>query len=226
MRLTEDYIKNKQNKRDGNIYNIYDDVNIYILSELPEFVNIGHVANFLKSNIPTHFFHNVDGIYITEIPEFKARDINAIYKDGAIYITGHQDSEDDLLDDIIHELAHALEHTFSDLIYSDASLKREFLNKRIAFWDIIQEKDKSLYSDFISPHYSKRLDDFFYRELGYDYIEEVCPQMFVTPYAITSLREYWATGVEFYMLHGKKEVKLRCPALFTKIEQVLRSEYE
>ena len=56
MRLTEAYIKNKQTRGDGNIYNIYEDVNIYILSDLPEFVDIGHVAHFLKKQHSITFF--------------------------------------------------------------------------------------------------------------------------------------------------------------------------
>ena len=59
--------------------------------------------------------------------EFEERDINAFYKDNAIYVTPSQIDEKDLFDDIVHEIAHSVEEQNYHTIYGDNLLKKEFL---------------------------------------------------------------------------------------------------
>lgn len=225
MNLIENYIRysSQKSRKDENMFNIYGNVKLYVLSELPRYVNLHYIVNFIRDNIPFKFFHGVDGIYISELPEFKERDINAIFKDGAIYVTGQQDSDEDLLDDIVHELGHAVEEIFPNTIYSDNSIKREFLNKRVQFYNRLEEDmiTRKQYDNFISPDYSQELDLFFYEHLGYDTIEEIGGDLFLSPYAITSIREYWAVGFETYYLEDKYRVQQMSPALFDKINEIL-----
>jgi hypothetical protein len=59
--------------------------------------------------------------------------VNALYEDGAIYITNNQTDEMDMIDDIVHELAHSVENNFPDVIYGDGKLEAEFLRKKTCF---------------------------------------------------------------------------------------------
>jgi hypothetical protein len=42
--------------------------------------------------------------------------------------------------------------------------------------------------------------------------------LFPSPYAATSVREYFARGFEEYTMSNKKELKQSCPVLYNKIE--------
>ena len=72
------------------------------------------------------------------------RDVNALWQNGAIYITNDQDNEMDMIDDLIHEIAHSNEKQYEQIIYEDGALEREFLlrRKKIAF--ILKDKDYNL----------------------------------------------------------------------------------
>ena len=44
--------------------------------------------------------------------------------------------------------------------------------------------------------------------------------MFLTPYSITSLREYWATGFEEYVLGNRLDLKNVCPYINKKLSML------
>jgi len=46
------------------------------------------------------------------------------------------------------------------------------------------------------------------------------PGIFSSPYAITSLREYWAKGFEEYYLGVQQDLKKISPVLFSKLMQI------
>jgi len=48
--------------------------------------------------------------------------------------------------------------------------------------------------------------------------------LFVSPYAITSLREYFSTGFEEYFLKDRNYLKNMSPAIYNKIEGLLEDE--
>jgi len=45
--------------------------------------------------------------------------------------------------------------------------------------------------------------------------------LFYSPYAITSLREYWANGFENYLLGDRERLKDLSPILFRKVEEII-----
>ena len=61
----------------------------------------------------------------------REREINAMYKDGTIYVSNYQSDEEDMVDDIIHEIAHAVEDNYMMQIYGDNQIEVEFLSKRM-----------------------------------------------------------------------------------------------
>ena len=106
--------------------------NIYtfIKDPLPVGFDLDYVLSTIKKTVPEHLVYGLESIYIGQFDELKEKDMDAVYKDGAIYISPDQDNEADLLDDIIHEIAHSLEREHQNLIYGDGNLEREFLGKR------------------------------------------------------------------------------------------------
>ena len=139
-----------------------------------------------------------------------------MYENGAIYISPDQDNEKDLLDDIVHETAHSLENKHQKIIYGGSDLEREFLAKRQTLYHLLEDKriDKKMW---INPRYSAKFDEYLYNTVGYDKLRIVSSGLFYSPYAITSLREYWANGFENYILGDKQLLKDLSPVLYNKL---------
>mgnify|MGYP004456145553 FL=1 len=174
--------------------------------------------------VPEHLMNNIDAFYVGNFKEFakNSREFNAMYKDGAIYISPDQDNEEDLLDDIIHEIAHSLENEYRDIIYGDNTLEFEFLGKRKTLHYLVDKPilDMVYYNN---PDYNATFDKHLYKDIGYDKLRLISAELFYSPYAITSLREYWANGFENYLLGDKLALRDLSPALFSKITEILEN---
>lgn len=225
--MFREYIKSKNSKSRGkaNIYDVSGDTKLFLISPLFEKtgMDIKEVIIQLQKVFPKFLYNGLDGIYVVELPDFKKRNINALYKDGAIYVTGKQDSIEDMLDDIIHEVSHHLEDTCHKLIYGDGKIEKEFLTKRSEFWDRLgssKPNNKKLLYHLLSPDFSEDLD-YFFQELGYDVIESITKDMFCSGYGITSLREYWANSFENFFLKDKDRAQNICPEVCVKIEELV-----
>ena len=74
------------------------------------------------------------------------------------------------------------------------------------------------YAEYKNPEYSKNFDNHLYFEIGYPYLTNVSVNLFYSPYAITSLREYFANGFEAYFtgddIYRLKKVS---PLLYNKL---------
>jgi hypothetical protein len=194
-------------------------------------IDFKKVLSKIEAYLPAYLVQNVEGIYVGEFKEFseRAKNVNAIYKDGVIYVSNQQDDEDDLLDDIVHELAHSTENQYQDLIYGDEQLEAEFLAKRRTLYFLLDRSDLGLEKNlmyFLNPDYSHNFDMFLYKKLGYDYLRNVSASLFYSPYAITSLKEYWANGFESYFLGDRQKLKDLSPVLYNKIKALVEDAEE
>ncbi len=112
-------------------YNMGDSIEIYIKDRIDsDNIDVENVMLKISTSVPSHLLSEVDTIYIGLFSEFEEMETNAMYKDGAIYVTNEQSSEQDLIDDIVHEIAHSLESPYGDILYADGGLEREVLQKR------------------------------------------------------------------------------------------------
>ena len=169
--------------------------------------------------IPEQFLSLIDIVYIGEFNFFE--DTNAVYKDGSLFISNEQDNEDDLLDDVIHEIAHAIEKKYGQLIYSDGLIEREFLFKRKKLKQILDNQGYIVNKhDFLNIEYNKDFDLFLYREIGYDILDMLTVNLLINPYSATSLREYFATGVEEYYMGKRLYLKKICPYIYRNISNL------
>jgi len=181
----------------------------------------------VENLIPEKLVTNIDVIYVGKFPEFENGDtpFNAKYKDDALYITNNQDSENDMIDDIVHEIAHAAEEEFGENIYDDMSVENEFKGKRKRLHDILeQEGYEPNESQFEKTEYDKYLDHYLYNTVGYPTLTSLSMGLFYSPYAITSLREYFANGFENYYLRDSSYLKKISPLLYNKINQLTEGE--
>ena len=62
-------------------------IDVYIKDKLPENIDPEFVFKYINARIPFHLTTGVDIIYIGQFDMFKEKQVNAIFQDGAIYVT-------------------------------------------------------------------------------------------------------------------------------------------
>lgn len=205
---------------------------VHVMQPVTNGVDLPQVLRDIEVRIPEYLTDNFEVIYIGNFDLFhkKGRSFNAAFKDGAIYITNEQDDYDDLIDDIVHEMAHSIERQpkFSDIIYDDGLVEKEFLGKRKRLFYMLDEPMDTMV-DYLNPEYDKKFDMYLYKDIGYDKLRGATHSLFFSPYAITALKEYWANGFENYIVgnfEDRQKLKEISPELFKKIEEILNLDEE
>lgn len=202
-------------------------VDIFIKDGLVSDIDVDFVIRYISSRLPEHLMVSVDIIYIGHFKMLVDREVNAMYQDGAIFISNEQDNEMDMIDDLIHEIAHSNESRFQDIVYGDGKLQIEFLAKRKNLHNILLQSDRNYKVPIhfsIDPTYSQQIDDFLYKDVGYQALWQMVPGIFPSPYAATSLREYFARGFEEYFMGDPNDLKKLCPILYSKMYQLHNME--
>jgi len=186
-------------------------------------ISLSSVLTKINNIVPPYFTHGLDSIYVGDFDQFHDRGINAFYDDGSLYISNIQDDEDDMIDDIVHEIAHHVEENHGMDIYGDGRLEQEFLGKRKKLYHLLgQEGYEVSILDFLNPEFSREFDELLSQKIGYSTLRSITQGLFYSPYAATSLREYFANGFENF--HIKKDynyLQIMSPVLYNKIETLL-----
>jgi hypothetical protein len=211
----------KRGKRMKDQYSI-NGISVIIKDRLPENVSPDFIFNYINTRVPFFLTSNVEMVYIGQFPEMKERDINAFFENDAIYVTNEQDDEMDMIEDIIHEISHAVEHYNREFIYGDGNLQREFVAKRKRLSALLSQKYE-VPSDFnINFEYDRAIDDFLYRDVGYDALNQICVGIFSSAYAATSISEYWAKGFEELFIGETNNLKQMCPVLYRTLALLIK----
>ena len=204
-------------------------IDVYNKRELPEEINIEDILSNLSSKIPSVFLNAIDSVYVGEFDSLRKREVDSVYQDGAIYIVpSYITGQEDLARNIIHEIGHAVEEKYSLDIYGDGNIKDEFMKKRIKLLDNLKRLGYDIPSIelYMNPDYSKELDDYFYKEIGYPTLATLGSGVFVSPYGITSLREYFANVFEEFFLDGEIYAKKISPEAYNKIQNLIKEKEE
>ena len=202
-------------------YNV-NGVDIFIKDPLPDHIDTSFVFEYISTRIPFYFLDNVEVIYIGIFPEMKERDINAFFENDAIFVTNEQDDEMDLIDDLVHEISHAVEKKVGDLIYGDGMFQREFIAKRRRLATLLSPKYNVPAGFDVNFDYDRAIDNFLYRDVGYDVLNQVTVGIFPSAYAATSISEYWAMGFEEMFLGDPQKIKSMCPVLYNRLAMVIK----
>lgn len=219
--LNESYNRSKKLK---DTYKLHD-IDIFIKDQLPEHIDPNFVFKYINQRIPSHLLKGVDMIYIGQFDKILDKEANALYQDGAIYVTNIQDDDKDMIDDIIHEIAHSVEDVYGYVIYDDARLNNEFLGKRKRLFSDLKSHDYDPPEELqVQSEYSQKIDDYLYKDVTYDAMWHFVGGLFPSPYAATSLREYFARGFEEYCFGNTKELKETCPVLYEKLRLLFKLE--
>ena len=224
----KEYIKTSAHKALNNsneLYLLSSSIPIYIINKLPDKINFNNVIKTLEKYIPESILNMIEGIYIGEFDELKTRNIQAMFKDGVIYLSSFQNnpnvSEKWITKDICHELGHALEDNLGKEIYADGKIENEYNGKKQKLFSLLAHEGYHFAKEILfDDRLIEYLDDLLYKEIGYDKLSLIIPGLFTSPYSITSIREYFANGLEEYLLGNQKDLKKTCPILYKKIDSI------
>tara|TARA_Y100001937_G_scaffold38616_2_gene54933 strand:- start:655 stop:1326 length:672 start_codon:yes stop_codon:yes gene_type:complete len=213
-----------QNKKSDNF--TYKGIEVIIKDKIEQDVSIEKVLKIVTSKIPNHLTSNFKRLYIGDFENMREREIQAFYSNKSIYITNRLKNDEDLLDDLIHEISHSIEEKYSKIIYGDKKIEEEFLTKRKQMWSELKNNSIELpLGYFLNPKYDLEFDTILYKEIGYDLLSAVTSNIFYSPYAATSIGEYFANGFEaFFMNQEVARLKNISPQLFKKIIQLLEAD--
>ena len=220
------YIQNSL--KDSNHKTFFKNINVYVLAPLPDGFDLNYVLTTVEELVPEHLVYGLEGIYIGKFDDLEENDFDALYKDGTIYATNEQEDEDDLIDDIIHEIAHLTEENLGHYIYSDRKIIDEFLGKRARLQAILQAHNFEIPNQeaFYRLEYDEEFDYYLYKTIGYERLTYLSMGLFISPYSITSLREYFAKSFQRYFMGDMEQIQKISPAVFEKIEFLVYKKYE
>ena len=216
------HLQEKQNKFQNNRTDFYTSSGIHVYFQEP-FADPEHdlerVMAAVEAKVPRHLMSEIEMVIVGWFEEFVERSINAFYQDGTIFVSNLHVDEEDIYNDIVHEASHSIEEAYGYFLYGDEKLKDEFLRKRKHLHDLLWSLGfKAPESFFMDVEFDEDFDKFLYEKVGYDKLAPIMQGLFVTPYAATSLREYFATGfAEYYMDSDHKYFQKVSPELYKKI---------
>jgi hypothetical protein len=218
-------LANKQKKE----FFLFSRIMIFIQDPLVSTdVNFDEIVSTIEEFVEPHLFDNIDIIYVGQHAELTERELEAFYDSGAIYITNTLSDNMDYIENIIHENAHSLEERDGLQIYGDQKIQNEFIGKRQRLFHKIKAAGFDISGiDFMNPEFQEDLDDFLYREIGYDNLNYLINGLFVNPYAATSINEYFSSGMEKYFLNADDRQRLKSfsPQLTKKIEELINGNF-
>jgi len=210
----------KRSKRMKDHFNL-NGISVIVKDAMPEDVNLEFVLNYIVARVPFYLTQNIEMIYVGNFPEMQEREINAFFENDAIYVTNEQEEEMDMIEDIIHEISHAVEKYNQEFIYGSGKLQREFIAKRTRLSSLLSQK-YTVPADFdVNFDYDRDIDEFLFRDVGYDALNQICVGIFPTAYAATSVSEYWAKGFEELFIGDRDQLKKVCPILFKTLALLL-----
>lgn len=202
-------------------YYIYN-VPVFITVPLDGEIDIPTFCDDIEKVLPARLIKNVDAVYIGEFKELQDR--NALYNDGAIYMSSLEPTTFDMVENFVHETAHSLETQYGWDIYTE-DLEREFLGKRQRLYHLLSGEGYQISPRFYAyTEYNKKFDEFLANEVGYPTLLNLTMGLFVSPYGATSLPEYFANGFEKYFLDSPRAVKEISPVLYKKIEKIINDK--
>ncbi len=218
--IKESIIKYNKEKKE---YYLFKTIPIYIINNfIDPNININKIISKIENLLLyKRYLKNIEVIYIGSFKDLIDRNINAMFKDGCIFISNNITEKTDdylIVKDIIHEICHSFEDEFSIDIYGDGYLESEFIAKKKYLYNILKQDGYNIDPNIFiyNSEYSKELDNFLYNDVGYKKLSMMISGLFMSPYSLTSISEYLANGFESLFSEEKPYLKQICPILYKK----------
>ena len=221
------YLIESHNKReDRKEYKLYG-VPVQVINKYPDNIKISNILSIVKTKLPPAFLNGLEIIYIGDFPELNDREIQAMLKDDAIWLSSNNIknflTEPLIAESIIHEIAHLVEERWKDFIYEDGAIQSEYDGKKQRLVDLLRGEGESVFSDlFFKDEYLSELDAFLYKTVGYDKLSLIASDLFLSPYSVTTIREYFADGFQAFFSPDRRYLKEISPLLYARIQNLVK----
>lgn len=198
---------------------------VLVSDDLPKNFNLDFVLRKFEELVPEHLVYGLDGIYVGNFKFLNDKNYTATYRDSVIYVTNEQTSEKEMIEDLVHEVSHMVEEESEAEIYDDRAIENEFLKKRRALLSVLNSNGFQPPPIVMKqPEYNPYLDKFFMKTVGYPMLTTLVNGIFNSPYAATSLREYFARGFEQFVMGDRNSLRKVSPVLYSKLEELMYSD--
>jgi len=223
-----DYIKESNKKAQDRYEYMLFNVPVYVINKFPNNIKVNNILNSIKDIINKNYLEGLEAIYIGDFKDLNRRDIQSMLKDGAIWISSNNIknviTEPLVVENIVHEVGHLLEEKFQFQIYGDGRVENEYNSKKNRLFQLLKNDGYKVEINlFFSDDMLKELDYFLYKDVGYDKISLLSAGLFLSPYSITTIREYFATGLLDYLLGEDNHLKDVSPILYEKINKIIEN---
>ena len=119
------------------------------------------------------------------------------------------------------------EENNSEIIYEDETIMVEFLGKRKRLYELLKSEGYDVtIEQFLTTTYDYDFDMFLFQDIGYPVLETLTLGLFVSPYSVTSINEYFAVGFENFYMGEANYIKKICPILSEKLYYLDELTYE
>lgn len=194
-------------------------LNVYIKEPVIGNVDVDRCLQYIADRIPNAMISNVNTVIIGNFPFLQKRNAEGIFKGGTIYLTNNQETDQHFIADIVHEIAHSFEE--KENIQQDQNMIDEFLQKRMMMYQILSANNllgnTVTENDFSNIAYSQKFDDYLYKQVGYEKLNNLLGGLFISSYASTCLREYFANGFENFFVNDMFIVKKYAPSVYNRL---------
>jgi len=216
------YIKNIQEKYYNNPvgYFYLAGLQVYVKDRISQNVDLRDCLYTIFENMPKYVYSNIEKICIGQYEVLKEREIQALYHEKTIYLTNEHSDNYDFISDVVHEIAHAFEEKNYSFLYSNEDIRSEFLAKRKKLFFLLESygmQNPFSIEEFCRTEFNPEIDEYFYETIGYEKLNNLTKDLFVSPYAATSLREYFANGFENFFVNDMFLVKKYANSVYNKI---------
>ena len=190
-------------------------------------IDLDNVISEVERLLPYKLMYLLDNIYVGQFDFLTEKKLSALYSDNTVFINNIQKNDMSVILGIIHELSHAIEEKFGLEIYGDKTIAHEFAVKRTWLFNFIKDHDiktdkRPFLEKFNNLEYDEEFDNYLFNVLDYYFLLVNTPNVFLSPYSITSLSEYFSIGFErFFGVKGERAlVQKLCPKLYIKLEMI------
>lgn len=167
----------------------------------------------------------VNKIVVQHLDQMSKQDMQMLYYKNKIFISPLLRNEEFLEEGLVHEIGHIL--LSRSKINNDEDLKDEFfLKRKCVLQKMLSDDDLDIpprIMDLLKnvQDFSKELDDFFNKKIGYENLNQYISGYFLDPYGISSFDEYLATGFQLYFSEYRDLLKQTNPLLFKELNELL-----
>lgn len=184
--------------------------------------HIKSAKKYIESKMPRILSKKIDVVYFGDFDFLKEKEYSASYIDGAIFLQSSKNNNpESFCKNFFHEIFHSIENSFlTDKLRDEYNKKRDYVVRTLIDFEEF-EVDKFFDEDIEgeSQYFNRVTQN---PSLSY-ILEEVCQDVFLNIYQLTSFNEYAAVLFQSYFMEDTLDVKIISPVFYEIVNNKMRT---